>query len=241
MSLVITAKLFSNDWFEVPFFFIPGLTWNIIFEQTTTWVLPVFSYLFMLRQLLTIPIIGDKQKEQRLLFSGIIFVFLIGLSTGTHAAAQIIEHVIIAPEFAEFARSHPQMLDLIFVLDEIVGHLSFAFGTVVMYLLCMLELDRKRLPLTRLDKIILLIISSFCGILWSYAYLEGGSMQVLVLPLAIYLLIKLEKEREDEASLFSYPLNFYFLCSTIVLAIITLVWAMKFGLFVQPSATVFKL
>ncbi len=138
-----------STFLQTPIFEGEAIAWRSIIEQSVTWIPVTLAYLYLLSTVMRIERIEKPYfAEMKLLIPGLLLVFTSAFSVGIHAVAQIAEEFLGAAQDTNFYR-------VMFFFDEYIGHLFFVTLTIAVFLVMLLEINRKTTTLSRVDNAII--------------------------------------------------------------------------------------
>ncbi len=157
------------------------------------------------------------------------YIFSIGLfleGHGFHWAANAI-HNMMTPGEAGF--------NMAYFLDEVAGHIILFSGSfLTLVSLCLMQ-HRRKIKIEKDDKLWLILSSLPFGFFLAIGFIEGQVIYiflpttVLLFIFLLYYYIKSKIDFEEE------PLNFFIFLTSIVIIILSFIYYLIFGSFVQPS------
>lgn len=225
-----------STFLQIPVFDDEVIVWQSLLEQFITWIPIALAYFYVLNSILKLEKVKKTFfEEKKLLIPGMFLIFISAFSAGIHAIAQIAEEFLANAVNTNFYRT-------MFFFDEYIGHLFFITLTVAVFLVIQLELNRKPKKITKADKIIIWTIGSANGLFWGIGGIEGGSMYLPTIPIAVFLVWRLLKTlKENNLKIDNYALTKYYLISTATMIAVSIFWILFFGWFSQPAAAGFHL
>jgi hypothetical protein len=219
---------------RVPVLASQPLLWESLLKNIGVWLVLVSAYLLLfgviVKKKQVVPAIIDEKK---LFLPAMVLVLLLGVSLGIHTAAQVIEDTLVDKTSYVYSLS--------FFLDEYPGHLCLFFGFLLGLILILLEINREKTELRLSDHGLIFFLAILNGCLSGIFAVEGGSVYLLA-PLALFFVwLVLKKIKRARIQIAHYPFTQFLLISFIVMVVVSVFWAARNGIFVQPSELNFKI
>lgn len=218
-----------STFLQIPVVGGEALVWQSLIEQSITWVPFVVGYVYLYK------VITSEKKnksvnlnESKLLIPSTVLVFLIGMSIGVHFSSQIIEDALVN-------QKDLFVYQLVFFLDEQIGHLFLIPGILLSIVLTALEISRIKPKQTKLDIWIVNLLAILTALTTSVMSVEAGIVYVFSIPIiviAYYHLVKMAKK--EKISICDYPFNRYLIIIGVLTTLFSLVWWSVNG-FYQPE------
>jgi hypothetical protein len=207
------------------------LVWQSVVEQSLTWIPFVIGYFLLFKAISRGKNKMGKIKiieEDKLLFPSIFLIFLSGLSVGVHFSSQIIEDSLVNQQDLFVYK-------LAFFLDEQVGHFFIIPGIFLFFVLLVLEIQRERPRLSKVDNWLISLLAVLSGFVLGILAVEAGIIYLTAIPLACVAFYKyIFLLRQHGVNLFNYPFNRFFVITISITTLISIIWWALHG-FLQPE------
>lgn len=230
LSYIFVLTVAFSTFLQIPVFKGQDLMWQSLIEQFITWTPLLFVYYFLFREIIENPRLQKPIiKEEKLLVPGIFLIFFSGFSAGIHSFSQVVEDILKDSK-------NTFLYALSYFFDEYIGHLLLIFLPIIGFFLILLECNRKKKKLSRLDNSLLFILGVVNGFLWGITGVEGGSMYIVVIPLVLGFIIYLRRPiKKHYLNINELPYTKYFLIASAAMIVTTIIWVLKNGFFTQPD------
>jgi len=230
LSYIFVLTVAFSTFLQIPVFKGQDLMWQSLIEQFITWTPLLLAYYFLFKAITNNPRLKKSIiEEKKLLVPGIFLIFFSGFSAGVHSFSQIVEDVLKGSK-------NTFLYSLSYFFDEYIGHLLLIFLPIIGFFLILLECNKEKKKLSRLDNSLLFILGLVNGAFWGIIGVEGGSMYIVVIPLVLGLITYLRRLiKKHRLNINELPYTKYFLIASVVMIITTMVWVFKNGFFTQPD------
>lgn len=230
LSYIFVLTVAFSTFLQIPVFKGQDLMWQSLIEQFITWTPLLFLHYFLFRGITENPKLQKPIiKEEKLFVPGIFLIFFSGFSAGIHSFSQVIEDILKDSK-------NTFLYALSYFFDEYIGHLLLIFLPIIGFFLILLECNRKKKKLSRLDNSLLFILGLVNGVFWGIIGVEGGSMYIVIIPLVLGFVFYLRKTiKRHRLNIDELPYTKYFLVSSAAMIVTTIIWIFRNGFFTQPD------
>ncbi len=243
MNETVKAVLILNLFYFLFFFYAFGVFWQglvfkgsfinyqELFEPVFYFFTMLISHLYLFKTIFSLKKANKFFNEKRLLIPSFILLIILGVGSGIHTVAQMLEDSL--------GKTRQGLIyKIAFFLDEYPGHYLVSMPLfILMFFLSLLELNRKKSILKKFEKTILTVLSLFNGVIMVIGGFEGGSQYIVLFPLVFYLALRvLSIVKKYNLSLWNYPFSFYYLFSMLIFLFLTPVFGFIYGFNIQPEA-----
>lgn len=230
LSYIFVLTVAFSTFLQIPVFKGQDLMWQSLIEQFITWTPLLFVYYLLFGGIIKNPRLQKPIiKEEKLLVPGIFLIFFSGFSAGIHSFSQVVEDILKDSK-------NTFLYALSYFFDEYIGHLLLIFLPIIGFFLILLECNRKKKKLSRLDNSLLFILGLVNGVFWGIIGVEGGGMYIVIIPLVLSFVIFLRKTvKRHRLNIDELPYTKYFLVSSAAMIVTTIIWIFRNGFFTQPG------